>query len=119
MGRLGRLLERLDRCRLPVHVTTVVRSMIETIASDVPPALALPLKGLLVPGLTDRLLDVMGERRRVFDPLLHNTVSATIVGSGEKVNVIPDAISPSCRSRSSRSSGWCRCPRSSGRHPRG
>jgi acetylornithine deacetylase/succinyl-diaminopimelate desuccinylase-like protein len=29
----------------------------------------------------------------VFDPLLHNTVSATIVEGGEKVNVIPDVIS--------------------------
>ncbi len=93
MGRLGRLLERLDRHRLPVHVTTVARSMIETIAAEMPPALVLPLKGLLMPRLTDRLLDVMGERGRVFDPLLHNTVSATIVGGGEKVNVIPDAIS--------------------------
>jgi acetylornithine deacetylase/succinyl-diaminopimelate desuccinylase-like protein len=92
MGRLGRLLERLDRRRLPVHVTRVARAMIETIAAGVPPALALPLKGLLMPRLTDRLLDVMGERGRVFDPLLHNTVSATIVDGGEKVNVIPDAI---------------------------
>jgi acetylornithine deacetylase/succinyl-diaminopimelate desuccinylase-like protein len=92
MGRLGRLLHRLDRRRLPVHVTAVTRSMIEAIAADVPPALALALRGLLVPRLTDRVLEVMGERGRVFDPLLHNTVSATIVGGGEKVNVIPDAI---------------------------
>ena len=92
MGRLGRLLERLDRRRLPVHVTPVARTMIEKIAADVPPTLAMPLKGLLVPRITDRLLDVMGERGRVFDPLLHNTVSATIVDGGEKVNVIPDAI---------------------------
>ena len=49
-------------------------------------------KGLLVPALTDRLLDAFGERGRIFDPLLHNTVSATIVGGGEKVNVIPDTI---------------------------
>ena len=89
MGRLGRLLERLDRRRLPVHVTAVARAMIESTAADMPPAFALPLKGLLVPRLTDRLLDVMGERGRVFDPLLHNTVSATIVGGRGEVNVIP------------------------------
>jgi acetylornithine deacetylase/succinyl-diaminopimelate desuccinylase-like protein len=93
MGRLGRLLARLDRRRLPVHVTTATRSMIETIAADLPPTLALPLRGLLVPQLTDRLLDVMGEHGRAFDPLLRNTISATIVEGGEKVNVIPDAIS--------------------------
>jgi acetylornithine deacetylase/succinyl-diaminopimelate desuccinylase-like protein len=93
MGRLGRLLHRLDRRRLPVHVTPVARSMIEAIAADVPPTLAIPLKGMLVPTLTNRLLDAFGERGRIFDPLLHNTVSATIVDGGEKVNVIPDAIS--------------------------
>lgn len=93
MGKLGRLLQRLDRRRLPVHVTPVARSMIEAIAADVPVTLAMPLKGLLVPMLTDRLLDAFGERGRIFDPLLHNTVSPTIVQGGDKVNVIPDSLS--------------------------
>jgi acetylornithine deacetylase/succinyl-diaminopimelate desuccinylase-like protein len=93
MGKLGRLLERLDRRRLPVHVTPVARSMIEAIAGEVPAALAVPLRGLLVPRLTDRLLDAIGQRGRIFDPLLHNTVSATIVQGGEKENVIPEAVS--------------------------
>ncbi|HST33435.1 MAG TPA: M20/M25/M40 family metallo-hydrolase [Solirubrobacteraceae bacterium] len=99
MGKLGRLLQRLDSRRLPVHVTPVARSMIQAIAADVPATLAVPLKGLLVPTLTDRLLDAFGERGRIFDPLLHNTVSATIVQGGEKDNVIPDEISLSldCR----------------------
>lgn len=99
MGKLGRLLQRLDSRRLPVHVTPVARSMIEAIAADVPVTLAVPLRGLLVPTLTDRLLDAFGERGRIFDPLLHNTVSATIVQGGEKDNVIPDEISLSldCR----------------------
>jgi acetylornithine deacetylase/succinyl-diaminopimelate desuccinylase-like protein len=99
MGKLGRLLQRLDSRRLPVHVTPVARSMIEAIAADVPATLAVPLRGLLVPALTDRLLDAFGERGRIFDPLLHNTVSATIVQGGEKDNVIPDQISLSldCR----------------------
>jgi acetylornithine deacetylase/succinyl-diaminopimelate desuccinylase-like protein len=92
MGRLGRVLHRLDRRRLPVHVTPVARSMIQAIADEVPATLAVPLKGLLVPTLTNRLLDAFGERARFFDPLLHNTVSATIVGGGEKENVIPDTI---------------------------
>jgi acetylornithine deacetylase/succinyl-diaminopimelate desuccinylase-like protein len=99
MGKLGRVLQRLDRRRLPVHVTPVARSMVEAIADDVPATLALPLKGLLVPALTDRLLDAFGERGRIFDPLLHNTVSATIVGGGEKVNVIPDTIELSLDAR--------------------
>jgi acetylornithine deacetylase/succinyl-diaminopimelate desuccinylase-like protein len=99
MGKLGRLLQSLDTRRLPVHVTPVARSMVEAIAADVPPTLAVPLKGLLVPTLTDRLLAAFGERGRIFDPLLHNTVSATIVEGGEKVNVIPDSIALSLDGR--------------------
>jgi acetylornithine deacetylase/succinyl-diaminopimelate desuccinylase-like protein len=92
MGKLGRLLGGLDRHRLPVHVTPVARAMIEAIASELPRPLALPLHGLLQPQLTDRLLDVIGERVKVFDSLLHNTASATIVAGGEKINVIPDEV---------------------------
>ncbi len=92
MGSLGRLLERLDRGRLPVHVPSVTRSMIEAIAAELPGPLAVPLRGLLQPALTDRLLSVLGQRGRVFDPLLHNTVSPTIVAGGEKINVIPDEV---------------------------
>lgn len=93
MGKLGRLLQRLDRRRLPVHVTPVVCSMIEAIAAEVPRSLALPLRGLLVPALTDRLLDRFGERAQLFDPMLHNTVSPTVVHGGEKINVIPGEVS--------------------------
>ncbi len=92
IGRLGRLLNALDRRRLPVHVTPVVRSMIDAIAGELPAPLALPLRGLSKPPLTDRLLDALGERTALFDPLLHNTASVTIVAGGEKVNVIPDAV---------------------------
>jgi lactoylglutathione lyase len=47
------------------------------------------LPRLLDPRLTDPVLAVLGDRGTVFDPLLHNTVNATIVGGGDKVNVIP------------------------------
>ncbi len=93
MGQLGRLLGRLDSRRLPVHVTPVARSMIEAIAAELPRPAALPLRSLLVPALTDRLLDVLGERARTFDPLLHNTASATVLAGGEKINVIPGEVS--------------------------
>jgi acetylornithine deacetylase/succinyl-diaminopimelate desuccinylase-like protein len=93
LGRLGRLLSSLDRHRLPVHVTPVVRSMVEAIAAELPAPLAPPLRGLLLPRLTNRLLDLLGERARVFDPLLHNTASANVVRGGEKINVIPGEVS--------------------------
>jgi acetylornithine deacetylase/succinyl-diaminopimelate desuccinylase-like protein len=50
------------------------------------------LKGLLKPGLTDIILNLLGEKLSFFDPLLHHTVNATIVNGGEKVNVIPSEI---------------------------
>jgi acetylornithine deacetylase/succinyl-diaminopimelate desuccinylase-like protein len=53
----------------------------------------LPVRGLLRPRMTDRLLDLLGERGRSFDPLLHNTANATIVHAGEKINVVPGEVS--------------------------
>jgi acetylornithine deacetylase/succinyl-diaminopimelate desuccinylase-like protein len=76
-----------------VHVTPVVRSMIETVAAEVPAVAAAPLRGLLRPRVADRVLDVLGERARVFDPLLHNTASATVLRGGQAVNVIPGEVS--------------------------
>jgi acetylornithine deacetylase/succinyl-diaminopimelate desuccinylase-like protein len=93
MGRLGRVLAALDRRRLPVHVTPVARAMVEGIAAEVPAPVAVPLRGLLRPRLTDRILDVMGDRAKVFDPILHNTASATIVRGGQSANVIPGEVS--------------------------
>jgi acetylornithine deacetylase/succinyl-diaminopimelate desuccinylase-like protein len=93
MGRLGRLLAALDRRRLPVHVTPVARSMLDAIAAEVPAAAALPLRALLRPRLTDRVLDRLGDRAKYFDALLHNTASPTIVRGGHAANVVPGEVS--------------------------
>jgi acetylornithine deacetylase/succinyl-diaminopimelate desuccinylase-like protein len=89
MARLARLLRALDRRRLPVHVTDVTRGMLDTISSALPAPAAATIRGLLNPRLTDGLLRVLGEPGRAFDPLLHNTVNATIVRAGDKINVVP------------------------------
>jgi acetylornithine deacetylase/succinyl-diaminopimelate desuccinylase-like protein len=92
-GRLGRLLAALDRRRLPVHVTPVVRSMASAMAAELPGAAAIPLRALLRPRLSHRVLDLLGDRVSLFDPLLHNTASPTIVRGGNSANVIPDEVS--------------------------
>jgi acetylornithine deacetylase/succinyl-diaminopimelate desuccinylase-like protein len=92
-GKLGRLLAALDRKRLPVRVTPAARSMVQAIAAELPRPLALPLHGLLQPRLTDRLLDTLGERLALFDPLLHNTANANVISAGEKINVVPGEAS--------------------------
>ena len=92
-GHAGRLLAALDRRRLPVHFTPVARSMVNAIADELPTVAAAPLYLLLRPRVTDRVLDALGERAKVFDPLLHNTASATILRGGESHNVIPGEVS--------------------------
>jgi acetylornithine deacetylase/succinyl-diaminopimelate desuccinylase-like protein len=92
MAKLARLLKRLDRRRLPVHVTPVARRFIEKMAASSPFPTSTLLRGLLDPRLTDRMLDVLRSKGQVFDPVLHNTVNATIVRGGEKINVIPSEV---------------------------
>jgi acetylornithine deacetylase/succinyl-diaminopimelate desuccinylase-like protein len=93
MAKLSQLLQRLDKNRLPVHVTPVARRMFKTIASASGGLRGLILGQLTNPLLTDRVLNALGERGRTFDPLLHNTVSPTILHGSSKVNVIPSAVS--------------------------
>jgi acetylornithine deacetylase/succinyl-diaminopimelate desuccinylase-like protein len=89
MSRLGKLLRDLDRKRMPVHVTPPARAMIEGMANAVSRPQRDILLALLKPRLTDRVLPLLGERARTTEPLLRNTVNATIVRAGEKVNVVP------------------------------
>lgn len=92
-ARLGKLLLKLDRTSLPVHVTPVVRDMFGAVADASPFPRSVLVRQLLNPALTDRLLRTMGSRARAFFPLFHNTVSPTMVRASEKVNVIPSEAS--------------------------
>ena len=92
MAKLGDMLLRLDRSRLPVHVLPVVRQTLETMASALPDTTASALTGMLDPARTDAVLDGMGDAAPLFDPMLHNTVNATIVHGGLKINVIPSEV---------------------------
>jgi acetylornithine deacetylase/succinyl-diaminopimelate desuccinylase-like protein len=93
MAKLARVLQKLDQQRLPVHIPPATRQMIDGMAS----ALASPqdeaLRLLLNPEMTDAVLDQMGPIGAILDPLLHNTVSPTILHGSSKINVIPAEIS--------------------------
>ena len=93
MAKLSQLLQRLDRRRLPVHVTPVARLFFKAMASAIGGLTGLILGQLTNPALTNSVLDILGERGRIFDPLLHNTASATILRGSDKVNVIPSEVS--------------------------
>ena len=79
MARLGALLRTLDRRRLPVHVTQVARRMIEQTAAELPQPAGVLLRQLLDPRLTDHVLRLLGERGRVFDPLLGPDVELEVL----------------------------------------
>jgi acetylornithine deacetylase/succinyl-diaminopimelate desuccinylase-like protein len=92
MAKLADVLHKLDRQRLPVHITPVVRHMIDAISTALPLPQRIAMRRLLDPALTDWILDRLGEQGRRFDALLHNTVSPTIVHGGFKINVIPSQV---------------------------
>ncbi len=92
MAELGRLLTRLNRARLPIHVTPIVREMIGSMAAALSPARRIVLRRLLNPLWTDRVLPRLGDTGRNLEPLFRNTVNATIVRGGDKPNVIPSEI---------------------------
>ncbi len=92
MARLGKMLLKLDGHRLPVHITPVPRQMFETMAEMLGGDTGQLLRQLLDPALTDKIVDLLGERGRLFDAMLHNTVSPTIVRGGDKINVIPSEV---------------------------
>jgi len=92
MAKLADLLHRLDKHRLPVHITQVTREMIEIIASNLSFPKGLIFRQLLNPFLTNSTLRLIGDISQSFDPLLHNNINATIVRGGEKINVIPSEI---------------------------
>jgi acetylornithine deacetylase/succinyl-diaminopimelate desuccinylase-like protein len=93
MSKLANLLQLLDKHRLPVRITPVARQMIEILASNMAFPKNLILRRLLNPALTDIMLNLLGDTGESLDALLHNTVNATIVRGGEKINVIPGEVS--------------------------
>lgn len=93
MARLGRLLTTLDGARLPVHITPAVRMGLQAMREALPGPVGERYAELLNPSRTDAVLDEMGPAGRSFDAILHNTVNATLVAGGLKVNVIPSEVS--------------------------
>ena len=91
MAQVSRFLQHLER-RLPVHITPVSRDQVRTVAEGLPSPLKQLYLQLLIPGLTDSILDVIGQPAAIFDPILHNTVTATTIQGGEGFNMIPSQV---------------------------
>lgn len=93
MAKLARTLGLLDREQLPYHLTPAVRLMLTSIADALGGATGLAVRALTSPLLAGAIIGVLGERGSIFAPLLHNTISPTILKASDKVNVIPSETS--------------------------
>jgi acetylornithine deacetylase/succinyl-diaminopimelate desuccinylase-like protein len=92
MAKLSHLLKQLDKNSLPVHVTPPARMMFEAMGSAMGGAPGWMVSQLANPSLARTMLGLLGERGRLFSPVLHNTVSPTILHASDKVNVIPSEV---------------------------
>jgi len=92
MAKLALFLQRLDAHWLPVHITLPARLMFEAMATALGGFKGLMISALIHPRLTDVVLKLLGARGRVFAPLLHNTVSPTVLQGSGKINVIPSEV---------------------------
>jgi acetylornithine deacetylase/succinyl-diaminopimelate desuccinylase-like protein len=93
MTKLAQMLAQLDSQQLPVHLTPVVRQLIEALMDALPAPASDLMCQLLEPEMTDKTLDkIGGDDGRWLNALLHNTVTPTVVKGGSQTNVIPTEI---------------------------
>jgi acetylornithine deacetylase/succinyl-diaminopimelate desuccinylase-like protein len=93
MARLGRFLIRVDGRKLPLHVTPVAERMFRALGAGLGGVNGRILGQLANPRLAPLVLSLLGKQGRLFEPLLRNTVSPTILHGSTKVNVIPCQVS--------------------------
>lgn len=93
MAKLSHFLKQLDEHPLPIHITPPANLMFNLMGSALGGINGMFLKQLANPALANGVLNLLGERGRLFNPLIHNTVSPTILHGSNKVNVIPSEIS--------------------------
>lgn len=92
MTDLGDALRNLTRRRLPLHVTPIAEEMISAMAAHAPKPHDSHLRQLINESTVEEGLAQLGSLRRLFDSILHNTASPTVVSGGEKINVIPSEV---------------------------
>jgi acetylornithine deacetylase/succinyl-diaminopimelate desuccinylase-like protein len=85
---------------LPVHITPTFQAMMSSAGAQTPLAIRLATRALQSPGLVSLAINRMkGTARNFLSALTTNTVSATMLDAGSKVNVIPSSaeVALDCR----------------------
>ena len=93
MAKLAKALNRLDRKRMPVDIVPATRMMLEGMIEHTDGTTRRALQALLSPRAAGPTLKLLGSQLSVMEPVLRNTVNATMVHGGDKYNVIPAEIS--------------------------
>lgn len=89
VGKLGRMLNALDRDRAPIRITEPTRLMIESLVANTSGISKLALRSLLHPRTAGPALGLLSKDLASFEAILRNTANPTIVLAGEKQNVHP------------------------------
>lgn len=90
--RLAEAVARVGRGRMPMHLSEPVRRFVEALAAHQPLAARQVLRLLLHRASANTILDkILPDRStaNVFNALLRNTVSPTVLRAGSQTNVIP------------------------------
>jgi len=90
LAKLGQALVSLDKKHLPAHAVPAAKIMFQQMAAALPFPQNVVVRLLSNPRYADKALRLMGSKRVVFEPLVHNTVTPTIINGGAKINVIPN-----------------------------
>lgn len=95
MEHTGHFLSALSRVRLPIHITPVVRSFVDALATS----LAFPLNTVLkqiagskhaAVGLT--AISYLDKNGSALEPFVRNTVNPTMIQSVGAINVLPNEV---------------------------
>jgi len=93
VSKLAKFLLRLDRNPLPIHVTPPARIMFQAIGASLGGILGFMVNLLAYEGTAGFVLKLLGERGRIFSPILRNTANPTMLEGSSKINVIPHEAS--------------------------
>ncbi len=91
MTRLGELLRALEE-QPPVVMTPVAERMLADMAARVDPELAAALRQPIDHASTELVGERLGPQSALIDAAVRNTVNATMVRGGSKINVIPSEV---------------------------
>lgn len=91
-AKAGKFMSIINKKKLPVHITPVVEAMINKMADNLPAVQKFLLRLMLKKNFTNLIIKLMGENGAAFDSILHNTINATLISGGTKINVVPEEV---------------------------